>query len=58
MRKAFWLLLIPGMVLTALSSSACSVFPMVIAVDQVCSSTPGMVDATLHWMPGAVKGDQ
>jgi|GEM_PF-3723112 LPXTG-site transpeptidase (sortase) family protein len=58
MRKAFWLLLIPGMVLTALSSMSCSVFPMTISVDQVCSSTPGMVDATMHWLPGGLKGDQ
>ncbi len=58
MRKAFWLLLIPGVVLTAFSSLSCSVFPMTIAVDQACSSTPGMVDATFHWIPGSLKGDQ
>ncbi|MGA2284988.1 MAG: class F sortase [Dehalococcoidia bacterium] len=58
MRKAFWLLLIPGMVLTAFSSFSCSVFPMIISVDQVCSPTPGMVDATFHWLPGSLKGDQ
>ncbi len=58
MRKAFWLLLIPGLVLTAFSSLSCSVFPLAISVDQYCSSTPGMVDATFHWLPGSLKGDQ
>lgn len=57
MRKAFWLLLIPALLLTALSSFSC-VFPTAIAVDQACSSTPGMVDATFHWFTSDLKGPQ
>ena len=55
MRKRFWLLLIPGvLLLTAFASSSC-IFPLISGVTQVCSS-PGMVDATFHWFPSTTQG--
>jgi hypothetical protein len=56
MRKRFWLLLIPGLVLTAFSSFNC-IFPLVGGVTQTCGA-PGMVDATFHWIPSTTQGTQ
>ncbi len=54
MRKWFCLvLLVPGLVITAFASSC--IFPSLGGIDQVCS-TPGMVDATFHWVPSSQKG--
>jgi len=55
MRKRFWLLLIPGLVLSAFASFSC-IFPLMGGVDQACSATPGMVDVTFHWIPSIQKG--
>jgi LPXTG-site transpeptidase (sortase) family protein len=56
MRKRFWLLLIPGLVLTAFSSFNC-IFPLISGVTQTCGA-PGMVDATFHWIPSTTQGTQ
>ena len=57
MKKRFWLLLIPGILLTAFASFSC-IFPLVSPVTQVCSVTsPGAVDATFHWLPSIQQGE-
>ena len=56
MRRLFWLLLLPGMLIAAFASSSC-IFPLRTGISQVCSA-PGMVDATFSWFPSTTCGVQ
>jgi LPXTG-site transpeptidase (sortase) family protein len=56
MRKLFWLLLLPVMLIASFVSSSC-IFPLISGVEQVCGA-PGMVDATFHWLPSTTGGTQ
>ena len=57
MRKRFWLLFVPVLLLLASVASSSCIFPLINGASQVCGA-PGMVDATLHWFPSTTQGTQ